>query len=90
MQPLNTLVGSIVEDRYRIEAQLGAGAMGAVYRGRHMKVGRTVAIKVLHDHLVRDAAMVERFEREAKSRRGCSHRNLVGVLDIGTTATVRC
>lgn len=88
MQPLNTLVGSIVEDRYRIEAQLGAGAMGAVYRGRHVKVGRTVAIKVLHDHLVRDADMVERFEREAKLAARLRHKNLVSVLDIGTNVIV--
>lgn len=88
MQPLNTLVGSIVEDRYRIEAPLGAGAMGAVYRGRHVKVGRTVAIKVLHDHLVRDTAMVERFEREAKLAARLRHRNLVSVLDIGPNLIV--
>ena len=85
MQSLNTLVGSIVEDRYRIEAELGAGAMGTVYQGRHIKVGRTVAIKVLHDHLVKDEAMVERFEREAKIAARLKHKNLVGVIDIGTT-----
>jgi serine/threonine protein kinase len=85
MQPLNTFVGSIVEDRYRIEEELGAGAMGAVYRGRHIKVGRTVAIKVLHDHLVQDDSMVARFEREAKIAARLKHENLVGVIDIGTT-----
>jgi len=86
MQPLNTFVGSIVEDRYRVEEQLGEGAMGAVYRGRHIKVGRTVAIKVLHDHLVQDESMVERFEREAKIVARLEHPNLVGVIDFGTTA----
>ena len=83
MQPLNTFVGSIVEDRYRIEEELGAGAMGAVYRGRHLKVGRTVAIKVLHDHLVKDPSMVDRFEDEARAVARLHHRNLVGVLDVG-------
>jgi len=85
MQPLNTFVGSIVEDRYRVEAELGAGAMGAVYRARHIRVGRTVAIKVLHDHLVQDESMVARFEREAKIAARLEHPNLVGVIDIGTT-----
>jgi eukaryotic-like serine/threonine-protein kinase len=82
---LHPFVGSIVEDRYRIEAELGAGAMGSVYRGRHIKVGRTVAIKVLHDHLVREPEMVERFEREARIAAKLQHPNLVGVLDIGET-----
>jgi len=81
----NPLVGSIVEDRYRVEAELGAGAMGSVYRGRHVRVGRTVAIKVLHDHLVREPEMVARFEREARIAAKLKHPNLVAVIDIGTT-----
>ena len=79
--------GTIVEDRYRIEAVIGSGAMGTVYRARHIHVGREVAIKVLHDHLVRDPVMVQRFDREAAIAARLSHRNLVGVLDVGTTAT---
>ena len=47
---MHPFIGSVVEDRYHVEAELGAGAMGSVYRGRRIKVGRTVAIKVLHDH----------------------------------------
>jgi len=79
------LVGTVVEDRYLIEAELGSGAMGTVYRGRHVKVQRTVAIKVLHGHLVRDPSMVERFEREALIAARLSHRNVAGVLDLGET-----
>jgi len=82
---LNTLVGSIVEERYRIEAELGAGAMGSVYRGRHVRVGCTVAIKVLHDHLTREPAMTERFEREARIAAKLKHPNLVAVIDLGET-----
>ena len=79
------MVGTVVEDRYCVELELGAGAMGTVYRGRHIKVGRTVAIKVLHDHLVQDATMVERFEREAMHAARLKHPNLVAVIDIGLT-----
>ena len=64
-------------------AVLGAGAMGCVYRARHDKVGREVAIKVLRDDLVREPAMVERFEREARIAARLRHPNLVGVLDVG-------
>jgi serine/threonine protein kinase len=80
------LVGQVVEERYLIETQLGAGGMGVVYRARHIKVGREVAIKVLHDHLLSDPTMVERFEREAAIAARLSHRNLVSVIDVGETA----
>jgi serine/threonine-protein kinase len=89
VQPLNSFIGSIVEDRYRIEEQLGEGAMGVVYRGRHVKVGRTVAIKVLHDHLVRNPEMVDRFEREARIAARLHHENLVSVIDLATHDTQR-
>ncbi|MBA2539298.1 MAG: serine/threonine protein kinase, partial [Deltaproteobacteria bacterium] len=81
------LVGQVVEDRYRIEARLGAGGMGVVYRARHIKVGREVAIKVLHDHLLSDPMMVARFEREAAIAARLAHRNLISVIDVGETAT---
>jgi serine/threonine-protein kinase len=79
------LVGQVVEDRYRIEAQLGSGGMGSVYRARHVKVGREVAIKVLHDHLLADPTMVERFQREAAVAARLSHRNVISVIDVGET-----
>ena len=82
---VNSLVGCVVEERYRVESALGEGAMGAVYRARHVKVGRTVAIKVLHDHLVQADGMVERFEREAKIAARLKHPNLVAVIDLGVT-----
>jgi serine/threonine protein kinase len=85
-QAPDDLVGHVVEDRYRIEAQLGSGGMGVVYRARHIKVGREVAIKVLHDHLLSDPTMVERFEREAALAARLAHRNLVSVIDVGETA----
>jgi serine/threonine protein kinase len=84
-QQQTSLVGMVVEERYRIESELGAGAMGAVYRGRHLKVGRTVAIKVLHDHFIQNQEMVDRFEREARLAGRLHHPNLVAVIDIGTT-----
>ena len=80
------LVGQVVEDRYRIEAELGCGAMGMVFRARHVKVGRHVAIKVLHGHLMRDPVMLERFDREAAIVARLHHKNLVDVLDVGETA----
>jgi serine/threonine protein kinase len=80
-------VGQVVENRYVIEATLGSGGMGAVYRARHLEVGREVAIKILHDHLVTDPVMVERFEREAALVAKLDHRNIVNVIDVGETAS---
>ncbi|MDX2091350.1 MAG: serine/threonine-protein kinase [Kofleriaceae bacterium] len=83
--PSPTLVGQVVEDRYLVETLLGRGAMGTVYRARHMKVGREVAIKVMHEELTRDPKMVARFEREAALAARLTHKNLVAVLDVGET-----
>ncbi|MDQ3340870.1 MAG: serine/threonine protein kinase [Myxococcota bacterium] len=80
------LVGQVVDDRYRIEEEIGCGAMGMVFRARHVRVGREAAIKVLHGHLMRDPIMVERFEREAAIVARLHHKNLVNVIDVGETA----
>lgn len=80
-------MGQVVEDRYLIEAALGRGAMGMVYRARHTVLGREVAIKVLHGHLLGDRTMVARFEREAAAAAKLHHHNLVNVIDVGETST---
>src|SRR5688572_25435471 len=80
------MLGQIVEDRYLIEAELGEGAMGRVYRARHTKVGRSVAIKVMHRDLASVPTIIERFAREAMVAARLRHPNLVSVLDVGNTA----
>jgi serine/threonine-protein kinase len=80
------MLGQSIEDRYLVAAELGAGAMGHVYRARHVKVGRQVAIKVMHPELARVPTIVERFAREARIAARLNHPNLVGVLDVGMTA----
>ena len=81
--PPNELVGQVILDRYAVEAELGHGAMGVVYRGRHTKLAREVAIKVMHDHLVHERTLVERFRREAQVAGRLHHPNVVGVIDVG-------
>src|SRR6185312_2221586 len=81
----DALIGTVVEDRYLVESQLGAGAMGRVYRARHVKVGREVAVKVMRADLVCEPHIVERFAREAQVAAMLQHPNVVGVLDVGTT-----
>jgi len=84
-KPLSALVGTTVLERYRVESELGRGAMGTVYRGSHHRLARSVAIKVLHPHLVHEPNIVARFEREAKAAARLQHPNLISVLDVGET-----
>jgi serine/threonine-protein kinase len=83
------LVGQVVLDRYVVEAVLGSGAMGTVYRGRHQKLPRSVAIKVLHDEFGREPIMLERFRREARIAARMAHANVIAVIDVGETADGR-
>ncbi len=59
---------------YQITSLLGAGGMGEVYRARHTKLGRDVAIKVLPDELAADPERLHRFEREARTASSLSRR----------------
>jgi serine/threonine-protein kinase len=84
-QDVPALVGKVVLGRYRVEAVLGKGAMGTVFRGSHNKLARSVAIKVLHAHLVDEPTMLARFQREAQLAARLQHPNLITVLDLGET-----
>ncbi|UFS97313.1 protein kinase domain-containing protein [Nocardia huaxiensis] len=66
---------------YAIDALLGAGGMGVVYRARHPRMDRFVALKVLGESAIADPGMRARFEREAALLAGLEHPNIVGVYD---------
>jgi eukaryotic-like serine/threonine-protein kinase len=80
-------IGSVLDDRYRIEAVLGTGGMGRVYRAEHTKIGKSVAIKVLHADLTRNREASQRFQREAIASGRLDHPNIVGVSDFGVLDT---
>jgi serine/threonine protein kinase len=80
---MEAMVGTVVLDRYRVEAELGAGGMGRVYLARHIHLGTKVALKVLaHDE---DPLAEERFHREAELMARVRHPNVVTVVDFGMT-----
>lgn len=83
--PTDSLIGSLLDGRYQIEALLGRGGMGSVYRARHIGINRLVAVKVLAAAIAADSNVVSRFSQEAKAAGGLSHQNLVGVNDFGFT-----
>lgn len=70
--------------RYRIEALLGKGGMGAVYRATDLKLGLTVALKVIHAHLLSGTAGIERLRNEVRVSRDLQHPAIVRVYDLGT------
>ena len=86
-KPVDPLIGIAVANRYRIDERIGVGGMGTVYRGTHIRLGQSVAIKVLHERYADDQKLTRRFEKEALTYGQVTHPNLVGLHDFGGTST---
>jgi hypothetical protein len=74
----------IVDGKYRLDRLLGRGGMGAVYEAVDMRLGRSVAVKILLAGGFGDPAALRRFEREARAAALLSHPNIVAVHDYGS------
>ncbi len=68
---------------YEILSPIGAGGMGEVYKARDTRLDRTVAIKVLPEHVASDPDLKQRFEREAKTISSLNHPHICTLYDIG-------
>ena len=79
----DALVGTTLAGKYRIDARLNEGGMGTVYRGTHVLMDKTVAIKVLRPSLAADEKIVARFSREARAASRINHPNALSVTDFG-------
>lgn len=79
----SSLIGSVLADRYEIVDEIGHGALGIVYRARHLVMEKTVAVKVLFEQLDQDENNFLRFQREAQAASSMSHPNIVTVYDFG-------
>jgi serine/threonine-protein kinase len=79
------LLGRVLTGKYRVDEKLSEGGMGTVYRGTHVLMDKTVAIKVLRPSLAADEKIVARFSREARAASRITHPNAVSVTDIGET-----
>ena len=73
----------LLNNRYRLLAIIGEGGMATVYRAQDIMLGRTVAVKVLHERRADDKAFLARFYREAQAAANLDHPNIVSVYDIG-------
>ena len=69
---------------YEIVSAIGAGGMGEVYKARDTRLDRTVAIKVLPEHVAADPDLKQRFEREAKTISSLNHPHICTLYDIGS------
>jgi serine/threonine protein kinase len=78
-----TLSGGTRLGPYEIQAPIGAGGMGEVYRARDTRLERTVAVKVLPSHLSSSQEVRQRFEREAKTISQLSHPHICALYDVG-------
>src|SRR5918994_818000 len=81
-----SIVNTVLDGQYQMEALLGKGGMGAVYRARHILLGDRVAIKVLPPEVRTNAEWLRRFRREGQAARRFRHPNAVTVYDLRTAA----
>jgi serine/threonine protein kinase len=79
---VDPLIGTVVAG-HRIEAVIGRGAMGVVYRVTHVQLKLTRALKLLPAHLAEESALRDRFEREWRAAAMIEHPSIVEVLDAG-------
>jgi len=77
------LTGAILDGRYRVIEPVAQGGMGTVYRAERVKLGRIVAVKVLHDALPNELSGRKRFEIEAMAMAKLEHPHCASVLDVG-------
>ena len=77
------LTGEVLDEKYRIERELGKGGMGSVYLATHLGTGRPVAVKVITPQFMMNDEFIERFKREAKAAGRLYHPNVVNVTDFG-------
>ncbi|HLE64226.1 MAG TPA: serine/threonine-protein kinase, partial [Pyrinomonadaceae bacterium] len=85
-EDLSSIVGTVLDGQYQIDAMLGKGGMGAVYRARHILLGDRVAIKILPPEVRNNAEWLRRFRREGQAARRFRHPNAVTVYDLRTAA----
>ncbi|PID98304.1 MAG: serine/threonine protein kinase [Actinobacteria bacterium] len=79
----DSLIGTVLDDRYRIIRRLARGGMATVYVAHDDRLDRPIAIKVMHPHLADSPDFLVRFEREARSAARIVHHSVVSVFDQG-------
>ena len=81
--------GTVLNNRYTLEALLGQGGMGAVYRAHDSELDRTIAVKVIRPDLAGHASILERFKQELILARQITHRNVIRIFDLGSCGDLK-
>ncbi len=86
MNGAGNVIGQTLDDKYRIESEIGKGGMGTVYLATHVGTERPVALKIIAPEFMQRLEFVERFKREARAAGRLRHPNVVNVTDFGFAA----
>lgn len=86
---MDNLIGRRLDGRYLIEGLVGVGGMANVYRGKDMKTGNAIAVKVLKEEFLDNEELVRRFKNESKAISILDHPNIVKVYDVSVTDTMQ-
>ena len=78
-------LGMTIASKFVLRELIGSGGMGKVYRSDQIGVGRTVAVKIMHRHLLGDETAAARFANEARAASQLNHPNIISLLDFGQT-----
>ena len=78
-------VGKVIAGNFLLKRHVGGGAMGSIYLAEQISLGKTVCIKLLHEHLLGDSSLAHRFEREARAASRLKHPNCIQIIDFGQT-----
>jgi eukaryotic-like serine/threonine-protein kinase len=78
-------LGRVLDSKYRLDARLGQGGMGTIYKATHLRLDKSVAVKLINPNLSTDAEFVRRFQREAKAASRLEHPNIAVAHDFGAT-----
>jgi serine/threonine protein kinase len=81
--PADPFLGATVNGKFKVEALIGQGGMGRVYRARHLTLDRPVVLKMLRPAYSSDPGIAQRFQREARAASRLDHPNSIRVLDFG-------
>lgn len=87
MNTLDPLIGKTIDGRYLINARLARGGMASVYRATDQRLGREIAMKIIHPHLAEQENFTSRFIQEARSAAALSNAHIVNVHDQGIADT---
>jgi len=82
---MRQLVGKTLAGKFRITEHIADGAMGSVFRARHLELDTDVCIKILQPHLAQNPTAERRFRREARAAAKLKHPNCISILDFGAT-----